>query len=120
MESLESQYTSFLNVLESLEKKNQNPFLFPPFFNANNYNLNTNLFGFTEDLYDKEVRCPICLGRVKNALIPDTCVHVFCSYCIKRWRKTSQNCPICRKKFFNLLKVDLREEYIGFQGNIFV
>ena len=57
MESLESQYTSFLNVLESLEKKSQNPFLFPFSFNANNNNLNTNLFGFTEDLYDKEVRC---------------------------------------------------------------
>ena len=99
MESLESQYTSFLNVLESLEKNNQNPFLVPSSFNAINNNLNTNLFGFTEDLYDKEVRCPICLWRVKNALIPDTCIYVFCSYCIKRWRKTSQNSPICRKKF---------------------
>ena len=63
---------------------------------------------------------PICLGRVKNALIPDTCAHVFRSYCIKRWRKTSQNCPTYRKKFFNLLKVDIMEECIGFQGNIFV
>ena len=109
----------FLKVLNHLANKTHNPF-------PNNY-INTvlsnsfsdNIFGFHEDLLEKEVRCPICLGRVKNAKRPNKCTHVFCSYCINKWAKTKKKCPICRTEFDKLLKTDIREKFVDCQGNLF-
>lgn len=42
-------------------------------------------------------RCPICLGRVKNAQMCPTCSKMCCGNCIKRWLTEQRSqCPHCR------------------------
>ena len=97
---------NFLSILLNLKKSGSNPFSL-----MNSTQINTdfrnNPFEFYEDLLDQEMRCPICLGRVKSAIKPTSCIHIFCSYCIKKWCKTSIKCPVCRREMSSLSKVDI-------------
>ena len=109
----------FFNVLKDLSNRSQNPFIFSPKKIDNNKQDKFYPFGFYEDMVSKEVRCPICLGRVKNAMKPNCCIHVFCGYCIRKWKQSSNRCPICRKNFINLIKTDITEDWVGCQGNLY-
>ena len=44
-------------------------------------------FWFVEDLFEKEVRYPICLGRIKKACTPKDCLHTFCYFLFKTMEK---------------------------------
>lgn len=51
---------------------------------------------------------------------PSNCRHVFCNYCLSKWKSQSKKCLICIKEFNNLIKVDIAAELIPFQGELFV
>ena len=50
--------------------------------------------------------CPICLTKIRTKGIIE-CMHVFCVSCIKEWRgsKQTQNCPICKHPFKDILQI---------------
>ena len=53
----------------------------------------------------KDQSCPICLDPLKNSnveIMP--CLHVFHSSCISEWREKSDNCPLCRADFKDILE----------------
>jgi hypothetical protein len=111
---------NFLDVLIKQANNNSNP------FNKTNYSQDIifqskySPFGFYEDSLDKEIRCPICLGRVSAATRPSSCLHIFCSFCINKWKKSSKKCPMCRKIYLYLIPVDIMNPSYNFQGNLFV
>ncbi len=43
--------------------------------------------------------CPICYNYCFEPFGPDSCIHFFCKKCIAKWKKTKNQCPICRTKF---------------------
>lgn len=102
----------FLTVLKSI-KISPNPFDIINTLNAPKPNSDYNHFGFPEDIYDFEIKCPICLGRVKMAKRPDKCYHIFCGLCIKEWSKNTKKCPCCRKEFKSLIKVSYSESWVS-------
>ena len=111
----------FLRILLDIKKRQTNPFQI-----CKNKEINNKVkdfyspFGFYEDQFEKEVRCPICLGRVGNASKPSSCIHIFCSLCIKDWLKLSNKCPVCRTKIDELSKVDINEDWVFDQGDLFI
>ncbi|KAL3281373.1 hypothetical protein HHI36_004583 [Cryptolaemus montrouzieri] len=46
--------------------------------------------------FEEELKCSICSEIFINAVTLN-CSHSFCKYCILRWRKNNQSCPICRQ-----------------------
>lgn len=110
----------FLNVLIYLQKQPTNPF--EKYSNIKN-DLSNKLFSpfiFYEDIQDKEVRCPICLGRVSKAKKPLSCIHVFCSYCINKWLKIGQKCPVCRQKIDSLIDIDINDKSVPLQYDLYI
>lgn len=111
MEDKTKSNIDFLSILRSLKPKN-NPFkTYSPFNLTDDYST-YNLYGFKEDLYDFEIKCPICYGRVSIAKRPENCIHIFCGPCIKKWAKTKKKCPCCRTEFNKILSVDYSEPWI--------
>ncbi|XP_060518485.1 PHD and RING finger domain-containing protein 1-like [Cylas formicarius] len=54
-------------------------------------------------------KCPICLGKFKRQrlAIPDSCYfHTFCLDCLETWSKTKNICPVDRRVFTSILKLD--------------
>lgn len=57
----------------------------------------------TRKVVQKE--CSICYEKIKKNQETklyhneDCCSHTFCLSCIKRWAKTNNTCPLCRKEF---------------------
>ncbi|XP_030764312.1 PHD and RING finger domain-containing protein 1-like [Sitophilus oryzae] len=49
--------------------------------------------------------CPICLSSVHKRLlgIPKNCRHRFCLYCIRKWSRKKNTCPVCRKKYSSII-----------------
>ena len=106
-----SSNSDFLSILKSIKSSN-------PFDNINPSNnmldySDYNFFGFPEDFYDFEIKCPICFGRVTNARRPENCFHIFCSLCIEEWLNQSKKCPCCRKGFKKILKVSYSESWVS-------
>lgn len=61
---------------------------------------------FIEKYGDKVVKiCPICLNSCIKPCKPETCIHMFCSKCLDIWSNTKKVCPICRRKFTNIIKI---------------
>lgn len=50
----------------------------------------------------KNLECVICTEKIKKFGILEKCNHIFCMYCIMKWRnsyinkQTSKLCPLCR------------------------
>lgn len=108
----EKQYHhDFLSVIQS-QKPPINPFKIFSNLKKNDSILEYNYYGFTEDLYDFEIRCPICLARVKLARRPDSCFHIFCFDCLENWCRQCKKCPYCRKSFSDILKVSYSESWV--------
>ncbi|KAM4678203.1 protein SCAF11 isoform 2-T2 [Discoglossus pictus] len=52
-------------------------------------------------------RCPICLNYLSQDVgIPENCYHAFCVTCILKWSETSTSCPVDRKPFQAVFKID--------------
>ncbi len=101
----------FLLVLKSL-KSNPNPFRNAIAMNSSGEICDYNYFGFTEDLYEFDIKCPICFGRVTMAKRPDHCFHIFCGPCLSNWARQSHKCPYCRQNFKKMLKVSFLEPWV--------
>ena len=46
---------------------------------------------------EKSLKCAICHGTMKTAVMLTKCGHSFCSYCIRQSLYNEQICPLCRK-----------------------
>lgn len=52
-------------------------------------------------------RCPICLNSLSLEVgFPEDCCHAFCISCILKWCETSSSCPVDRKPFQTVYKID--------------
>ncbi|XP_053318075.1 protein SCAF11 isoform X2 [Spea bombifrons] len=52
-------------------------------------------------------RCPICLNVLTQDVgFPETCYHAFCLTCILKWSETSTSCPVDRKPFQVVCKIN--------------
>ena len=111
MDSSAKDYQYFLLCLTSRRKSN-NPFELLSKCPNSLPNSDFNLFGFSEDLYPFEIRCPICLGRATLASRPDKCYHIFCKPCLEKWGNESKKCPYCRKEFDAIIKVSYSEDWV--------
>lgn len=94
-------------------------FIMPDFFNLPNnvprFLCNESDSNFNNNIpYDKknskekniyENICPICYEQIKNKCFIEDCNHQFCKECIIIWRKTKDNCPLCRAKINNIISV---------------
>ncbi|MEE6480768.1 hypothetical protein FKM82_012668 [Ascaphus truei] len=57
--------------------------------------------------YSATERCPICLNFLaKEVGFPESCYHAFCINCILKWSETSTSCPVDRKPFQVVYKID--------------
>lgn len=75
--------------------------------------------------------CSICFCEVHPVDNPrgkiNSCDHLFCSYCIKEWAKTTNVCPTCKTRFTRIfsIKDDSTEEvtkvrrrnYVAWESN---
>jgi hypothetical protein len=57
------------------------------------------------DKEEPEPECSICMDAIsiKGTL---SCDHIFCYSCIFDWSKQENSCPLCKKKFKEIKKVD--------------
>ncbi|KAM9311703.1 protein SCAF11-like [Gastrophryne carolinensis] len=52
-------------------------------------------------------RCPICLNNLPQEVgFPEGCCHAFCISCILKWCEMSSSCPVDRKPFQTVYKMD--------------
>ncbi|DAC80288.1 TPA_asm: oncoid [Bos-associated insect adintovirus] len=45
---------------------------------------------------EHDIICSICLEIFILPVVLN-CSHVFCNYCVCKWRKSSNTCPLCRQ-----------------------
>jgi hypothetical protein len=50
--------------------------------------------------------CAICMEESKLNSNIDSCKHEFCKICIKKWSKSENTCPICKKRFKQILTIN--------------
>ncbi|XP_064511919.1 protein SCAF11 isoform X2 [Pseudopipra pipra] len=67
-------------------------------------------------LYDGNT-CPICLNCLLEQEIgfPENCSHTFCMACILKWAETQASCPIDRRPFQAVCRLDALDKQIKVQ-----
>ena len=50
--------------------------------------------------------CPICLNKCNRKTRTNGCNHIYCNDCITKWMKISNKCPMCRRNFSRIIKVN--------------
>eukprot|EP00096_Caligus_rogercresseyi_P012170 TRINITY_DN5022_c0_g1_i1.p1 TRINITY_DN5022_c0_g1~~TRINITY_DN5022_c0_g1_i1.p1 ORF type:complete len:574 (-),score=185.50 TRINITY_DN5022_c0_g1_i1:386-2107(-) len=80
-----------------------------------------------------EPNCAICLEKLQNRSVTDSCVHKFCFTCLLEWSRVKAECPLCKSKFssiihnirsdndfeeYTLPKVQEEEEASGREGSL--
>ncbi|XP_014726606.1 PREDICTED: protein SCAF11 [Sturnus vulgaris] len=67
-------------------------------------------------LYDGNT-CPICLNCLLEQEIgfPENCSHTFCMTCILKWAETEASCPIDRRPFQAVCRLDALDKQIKVQ-----
>ena len=105
----------FFNILKQIPD-NSNPFSYNTSYGSKT---NFQLDLLIDFIPQKDVRCLICLGLVIGGARLNSCYHVYCCYCLNKWAKTRIVCPYCRKQFSFILKINLNEDFIHFQGEYF-
>ena len=103
--------SQFLNTLKRIYS-HKNAFILFNYSNNTILDSKYNFFGPNEDLYDFEIKCAICLGRVSAACRPNKCFHIFCGPCLNKWLTLSHKCPICRSNFESKIKVNYSESWV--------
>jgi len=58
----------------------------------------------------KEAECGICFEKVECQGVLDSCNHVFCSDCIRKWAKTENTCPQCKRRFKSITRYTINAE----------
>ena len=108
-------HSHFINIFQKIPE-NSNPF---SLHNSLKSKSNNQITLPEEYIQKKDVRCPICLGLVIGGSRPNSCYHVFCRFCLNKWAKTKNVCPYCRREFSFILKVNMTEDFVHFQGEYF-
>ena len=52
-------------------------------------------------------KCAICLDKVTTQGVLDKCKHLFCFDCIIAWAEKENTCPLCKKRFHGVSKLDV-------------
>ncbi|XP_032913926.1 protein SCAF11 isoform X2 [Catharus ustulatus] len=67
-------------------------------------------------LYDGNT-CPICLNCLLEQEVgfPESCSHIFCMTCILKWAETQASCPIDRRPFQAVCRLDALDKQIKVQ-----
>ncbi|GIY67640.1 hypothetical protein CDAR_29541 [Caerostris darwini] len=50
-----------------------------------------------------EEECAICFEPVRETAGTDSCSHAFCFPCLSVWASKKQECPLCKRKFDNIV-----------------
>ncbi|XP_026556408.1 protein SCAF11 [Pseudonaja textilis] len=68
-------------------------------------------------LSDEDYRCPICLNCLVEQEVgfPENCKHIFCMACILKWAETRASCPMDRKQFKAVYKLNTSEDSVKVQ-----
>ncbi|XP_026806944.1 E3 ubiquitin-protein ligase Topors isoform X3 [Rhopalosiphum maidis] len=53
----------------------------------------------TERPSTPDTQCSICLDDLTNKCYSNSCWHLFCFECLKRWSISEPTCPLCKKAF---------------------
>lgn len=61
-----------------------------------------------EPLQDRD--CGICFEKIKTQGALDACKHSFCSDCIRKWAKTENTCPQCKRRFKSITRCQVAED----------
>ena len=69
---------------------------------------------------DPLIRCPICLGEALYPVRPNNCYHIYCLYCIDKWKRQNSKCPMCKTSFCSFIKVDIYESWVKNQLDLFI
>lgn len=64
-----------------------------------------NLMRAVEQPFEDHFICSICHGIVDTPKECTKCCNLFCQACIGRWREQSNNCPACRVRITDNMKV---------------
>lgn len=56
-----------------------------------------------EDEEEKHI-CAICREGLSEVGTIDSCPHLFCFTCIKKWSQTENTCPMCKERFTRIKK----------------
>ena len=61
-------------------------------------------------------QCGICLENIEIEGRLNSCSHLFCLKCIKKWSEvistqSENSCPICKARFSTIKKIPRRKEY---------
>mmetsp|Transcript_6467 Transcript_6467/g.10805 ORF Transcript_6467/g.10805 Transcript_6467/m.10805 type:complete len:202 (+) Transcript_6467:114-719(+) len=58
---------------------------------------------------DRKDDCTICLGTLEGVLGILKCKHTYCFECIENWSKQENSCPLCKKRFSFIDKVNAKD-----------
>ena len=50
-------------------------------------------------------KCPICLGNFVEPVKPDSCMHIFCRFCLLMWLQKKSHCPLCRRNIKEITNI---------------
>lgn len=53
--------------------------------------------------------CSICLNTINDPAVANNCLHSFCQSCIVEWARRSNQCPVCRTSFSQIL-INIRSD----------
>jgi hypothetical protein len=59
----------------------------------------------------KQDTCTICLDHMQDEAAI-ACVHRFCFRCIKAWADVTNLCPLCKKKFSSIRKLNVQKQEV--------
>lgn len=67
--------------------------------------------GSMQELVENELQCSVCNELIINATTL-ACSHTFCEYCLLRWKKKNNICPICRTGITSYCKTRMIDNLI--------
>ena len=86
------------------------PNIFPFYATDDNMNYSFEIFPPVKYIIVEDIQinirkycCPIYLKAIKIPSKPDNCMHLFCRKCLEKWSNLRKQCPLCRKKFTNII-----------------
>ncbi len=50
-------------------------------------------------------KCPICLWNLVDPVKPDSCMHIFCKFCLLMWLQKKTHCPLCRNNIKEIISI---------------
>lgn len=51
--------------------------------------------------------CGICYTEIEEQGKIDSCGHLYCFECIRKWSNSCNTCPLCRERFLTIRRIQL-------------